>query len=371
MSEKISIGIVGGGRVGEHFLRDLSKQPDMRIVGVVTSTEARQKELAGKYGIKAWGTTEQMLTDEDKPAVACVVNANDRHYADTLACLAAGVHVYCEKPMAPTLQECAEMVAAEAKSSASLQVGFEYIHGKMTSRLKSFVDDGYFGQVLWASVLDSRGHWWAFPPETPLEEIWKLDRKRGGGIIFHCGIHQLDMIRHYLGPIEKVTAYCPPRNPLPYYPADVPANVTLICQAASGATANFQVFHDRAPCGYRDHLQWHKDWRTIPGHEFTVSLVGSEASCKMDIYGEKLHLFRFDHDRKDTVLDHTENFSPNHPDASHHDIIGLVLKYIRSVKQGRGAVDPPSDALETMRIAYAAEDAIGQPGQAVSVADYR
>jgi predicted dehydrogenase len=365
----IPVGIVGGGRVGEHFIRDLHREPDVVVTGVVTGTEARRQELASRYGIHAHPNLAAMMAAAQPPLVVCVVNANDAHCAATIAALEAGAHVYCEKPMAPTLEQCRRMIAAEQRSGRHLQIGFEYMHGTMTARLKQLVDDGYFGELLWASLLDSRGHWWSEPPDTPRENLWKLDRKRGGGIIFHCGIHQLDMIRCYLGPIEEITAWRPPKNALAFYPPDVPDNVTLMLRARSGAVCNFQVFHNRAPTYYRERPAFHPDWRQVPGHEFSVALVGTRASCQMQIYQELLHLFRFDLDRRDTVLERTEMFGPNPPSKSHHDMHGLLMRFIRSVAAGGGAIDPATDALETMRLAFAAEDAIARAGT-VRLADY-
>ncbi len=372
MSErKIPVGIVGGGRVGEGFCNHLARERDVRVCGVVTSTPARQQELAERFGVAAYGTVEEMMSSDDRPEVVCVVNANDAHRDATIAALQAGAHVYCEKPMAPTLEECEAMVEAETRSGKVLQVGFEYMQGSMTSRLKVLCDEGYFGRLAWASVLDSRGHWWSIDPHADVAEIWKLDRARGGGIIFHCGIHQLDMIRSYLGPAETITAYRPEPDPLPFYPEDVPGNVTLMIRAASGATCNFQVFHDRAPTWYRSVPPYSPDWRFVPGHEFGVSLVGTKASCKMEIYGEKLHLFRFDHERKETVFDRTEVFSPNPADLSHHDMHGMLMGFIRSVAAAGGALVPASEHLETMRMAFAAEDAIGRAGEVVRMSEYR
>jgi hypothetical protein len=91
----------------------------------------------------------------------------------------------------------------------------------------------------------------------------------------------------------------------------------------------------------------------------------------MQIYQEKLHLFRFEHDNRDTVFDRTESFSPNNPNRSHHDMIGLLVRFIRSVASGGGAIDPAEGALETMRLAFAGEDAITRPGETIRVADYR
>lgn len=362
--QKIRVGIVGGGRVGEAFVRALQQEHDVELVGISASSAARRQELADRYGIRTFADIPALLAAQ--PEFVCVVNATAEHAAATIAALEAGAHVYCEKPMALTLADCERMVAIAERTGRELQIGFEYMHGTMTSRLRQLVREGYFGELTWASVLDSRGHWWSDPPDAPAEQIWKLDRRRGGGIIFHCGIHQLDMIRCLLGPIAEITAYRPPRNVLPYYPADVPDNVTLMLRAESGAVCNFQVFHNRAPTYYREVPPFQPDWRTVPGHEFSVTLIGTEGSCVMQIYGETLHLFQFDHAAKDTKFDRTEVFSPNPPDKSHHDMHGLLMKFLRS---GR-AVDPARDALETMRLAFAAEDAVAKGGT-VRVADYR
>ncbi len=368
MDGKAGICIVGGGKVGVSWIKRLSKEPDLRVASVVTKSEPRRQELSSTYDILAFSTLREALNSA-KPDVVCVVNANEDHAPAAVEALEANCHVYLEKPMAPTLEECVRIIEAEKKSSGRLQVGFEYIHGTMTGRIRELLREGYFGEPLWASVLDSRGHWWADSPHAPSESIWKLDRKRGGGIIFHCGIHQLDIIRNYLGSIEEITAFRPPQNPLSFYPEDVPANVTLMLKATSGAVCNFQIFHDRAVTYYREEGYSPNYWSS-PGHEFNISLVGTEASCYMRIYDEVLHLFKLDSETKENKLDRSELFGPNPPDKTHHDMIGLVLRFIRSATAGGPAIDSADSALETMRMAFAAEDAIAL-GSTVYLSDYR
>jgi len=355
----VSVGIVGGGRVGLGFAKFIqSLKDEARLTGVVTSTPARQKELSTLLKVPCFGTTEELMNSGDKPDVVAVVNANEDHYEATLAALQLGAHVFCEKPMAPTLEECRKMVAAEKASGKTLQIGFEYMHGTMTSRLRQLINEDYFGELLSGSVLDSRGHWASDAPSKPISENWKLDRQRGGGIVFHCGIHQLDMIRCYFGKIESVTAFRAPKNALSFYPYEIPDNVTLMIKAASGAVINFQIFHNRAPCYYRETNPWQPDWRTIPGHEFDFSIVGTKASCHMQIYKEKLSLFKYNIPQRDTTLDRVEDFGFHPANASHHDMSGFLLQYLRSVAAGTGAIDAAADALETMKIAFAAEDSI-------------
>lgn len=366
MNPPLRIAIVGGGSVGEHFLRDLTPVPHYHVVGVVTRAHSRQKELSERFHVPAFSSFAELLDSGGRPQVVCVVNANHDHLESTLQALEAGCHVYLEKPMAPTLAECRQIVEAEAASVGTVQVGFEYIHGTMTGRLKSLIREGYFGEVQWLSILDSRGHWWSQSPYGRLEDIWKLDRERGGGIIFHCGIHQLDLIRHYAGPIRTVQAFRPAKNPLSYYPADVPANVTLMITTATGATINFQVMHDRAATWYRD-PQYRPDYAHAPGHEFNISVIGTEGSCDMRLYTEELHLFRLDAAAKENRFDRTEIFKPNRHDKSHHDMSGLLESFLQNVAAGGGAIDPVAGAYETMRAAWVAEEALRRPGECLAV----
>ena len=349
MATPLTVAIVGGGRVGLGFGKLLQKLEETRLVGFQTSTKARQDELSSLYSVPAFGSVEELMK-ATKPQVVCVVNANADHAPATITALKMGAHVFCEKPMAPTMEECHAMVEAEKQSGRVLQIGFEYMHGTMTSRLKQLVNEDFFGQLTWASFLDSRGHWWSDSPSVPLSKIWKLDRSKGGGIVFHCGIHQLDMIRCYLGPIDEIIAFRPPVNALSFYPPDVPDNVTLMLRAKSGAVCNFQIFHNRAPCYYRETNPWSPDWRQIPGHEFDVSLVGTKGSCEMKIYKEKLSLFKFDIEHRDTTLERIEDFAHHPANRSHHDMSGLLLTFLRNIAAGK--------AIET-------------PGQTIRVADYR
>lgn len=360
--------VVGGGNVGEHFLRDFTPQPHIHVTGVVTRSVARGKELKESYGVPAYTELSAALGETPKPDVVCVVNANHDHRDATLEALGAGCHVYLEKPMAPTLAECREIVEAEAASTGTVQVGFEYIHGTMTRRLKELIEGGYFGEVQWLSILDSRGHWWSQSPHAEASEIWKLDRARGGGLIYHCGIHQLDLIRHYAGRITTVQAFRPAKNPLSFYPDDVPANVTLMLTTEQGVTVNFQVMHDRAATWYRER-NYRPDYPCAPGHEFNISVIGDKASAEMRIYEEKLHLFQLDAEAKENRFDRTEIFRPNPHDKSHHDMTGLLQRFLDSVASGGGAIDPVSGAYETMRAARAAEEAILRPGEILSVGD--
>jgi predicted dehydrogenase len=355
------VALVGTGRVARSFLRDLAAFR-IPVTGFVTAGAARAAGFSLESGIPGYTALADLLAAHPETDTALVINSNHQHFASTIEALSRGLHVLCEKPMAPTLAECEQMAAAAGSSRGSLQINFEYIHSKMPRRLLDLQRDGFFGELLSASCTDSRGHWWAGDPDADPASQSRLRRELGGGTVFHCGIHQLDMLRAFFGDFSRVQAFRAKRNSLPFYPDDVPDHVWMTLETADGRAANFEIFHNRAPCWYRRHPQVPVDWPATPGHEFRLSLMGTRASCLADFYGAKLHLFRYDHAAKDTVLERTEDFSSDPQNELHHDMTGFLKRYLDHIALGRGPLVPVSDSLATMRLAFAAEESILRGG---------
>ncbi len=349
--------LVGTGRVARGFLRDL-KNFGVPCAGFVSGSRDRLEAFSKETGLPGFESLQALISARPETNTALIVNANHQHYGSTMEALGCGLHVLCEKPMAVTYEECAEMVAAAETSSGSLQINFEYIHSKMPRRLLALQREGFFGEILSASCTDSRGHWWSDTPDAPFDSQTRLRREKGGGIVFHCGIHQLDMLRAYFGDFARVQAFRSKRNALPFYPPDVPDHVLIVLETADGRAASLEIFHNRAPCWYRRHPQTSVHWAKTPGHEFRLSLVGSEASCLADFYGARLDLFRFDHAIKDTIIERTEDFSNDPQNELHHDMTGFLGRYLASIASGYGPLVPASDALGTMRLAFAVEESI-------------
>jgi len=327
------------------------------VPGFVTSSQSRAAAFSEEVGVPGATSLGGLIDSQGEPDVVLVTNANQAHAVPTIEALNRNLHVYCEKPMATTIEDCEAMVAADRSSKGSLQIGFEYIHSTMPRRISELIDDGHFGDVLTASCLDSRGHWWASHPSTPFEEQSRLRRDLGGGIVFHCGIHQLDMLRTYLGDFAEITAYRSVKNAFPFYPEDVPDHVQLMMKTPSGLLGSLEIFHNRAPTFYRHH-GFIPNWSEMPGHEFQLSLIGSAGSCLCDFYHGKLHLFRFNHQAKDTEFLRTEDYAPLPGDELHHDMNGFLHRYLKNIEAGRGPLASSEEALATMRLAFAAEESI-------------
>ena len=116
----IPVGIVGGGRVGEAFVRSLQSEHGIAVIGIVSGSAARRQELAKTYGWLPFRMFPALMKAD--PAFVCVVNATEDHATATITALADGANVYCEKPMALTFADCKAMVAAERSPASNYRL---------------------------------------------------------------------------------------------------------------------------------------------------------------------------------------------------------------------------------------------------------
>ena len=117
--------LIGCGRAGMIHARNYkNKIENASIVALVDPVEAAVKAAAEELGVtKCFTDYTQMLNDPDIDAVI-VVAPTDLHKQIVVDCAAAGKHIFCEKPMAMTVEECDEMIEACDKYGVKLQVGF-------------------------------------------------------------------------------------------------------------------------------------------------------------------------------------------------------------------------------------------------------
>ena len=140
-----------------------------------------------------------------KPNIdAVLVDAPDDLHRDlTLRALAAGKHVLCEKPLADTVQECAEMVAAAESAAGLAMVGFSNRRFPWAQEAKRLIDTGMLGRIfhvhaqsLSASMLkpDAKRRWRSDPRRAPL------------GVLGDLGSHTFDLLRFLFGEVIEVCA---------------------------------------------------------------------------------------------------------------------------------------------------------------------
>lgn len=146
--DKIRYGVIGLGWFGEKHCEVIAGIPNAELYALCTRTESRLQEVAGRFGVKHTYTDyQQMLADRDLDAVS-IVTMWDQHTAPTLAALAAGKHVFLEKPMASTLDDCRMIVNAAQNASGKFMVGHICRFNPRYAHAKQLIDDGVVGEIV-------------------------------------------------------------------------------------------------------------------------------------------------------------------------------------------------------------------------------
>jgi predicted dehydrogenase len=109
MSGQTGIAFIGTGFVADYYMTTLANHPQLRLAGVWDIDAARLQQFRSYWNVRAYASEAELLAD---PAIAIIVNLTtpESHHAVNRAALLASKHVYCEKPLAMTVEEARELV---------------------------------------------------------------------------------------------------------------------------------------------------------------------------------------------------------------------------------------------------------------------
>jgi len=192
--DKVKHGVIGLGWFGEKHCEALSAVSEVELYAVCTRTKSRLDEVQARFSVpKAFTDYNEMLADPELDAVS-VVTMWDQHVDPVLASLAAGKHVFCEKPMASTVEDCQRIVDAANSADASFMVGHICRFNPRYAMAKRQIAEGKIGKIVY---MYARRNIPAWVTTGVLEKI---------GPIIGDGVHDTDLMLWYSG-AKVVSAY--------------------------------------------------------------------------------------------------------------------------------------------------------------------
>ena len=146
--DKVKYAVIGLGFFGEVHADVLSGMPDVDLVALCTRRPLRLKEVAERYGVsKTYTDYRELLKDPEVEAVSVVTHVND-HRDIAVDALKAGKHVFLEKPMAATVEDCDAIIKAADSSKGGLMVGHICRFDPRVSLAKAAVEEGRIGRIV-------------------------------------------------------------------------------------------------------------------------------------------------------------------------------------------------------------------------------
>jgi myo-inositol 2-dehydrogenase / D-chiro-inositol 1-dehydrogenase len=191
MSKMINVCLIGAGRAGMLHARNFqSKVPQARMAAVSDPLEKACGDACEELGIdKYYLDYKDALNDTCIDAMV-VVAPTKHHKQIVVDCANAGKHIFCEKPMAMTVAECDEMIAAVQANNVKLQIGFMRRFDESFRKAKEAIDSGEIGELVHIRSL-TRG------PSKPME--WMYDIQGSNGPLAEVSSHDIDCIRWFSG----------------------------------------------------------------------------------------------------------------------------------------------------------------------------
>ena len=164
MPQKIRLGLIGCGGMGEQHSARFDRVDDRVTVSAAAEIDAKRLAVAGRYLPQAKLVTDyhELLDDVDAVLIAL---PHHLHHPATLDCLAAGKHVLLEKPMANSEQQCLEIIAAQKRSGCTLMIAYCMRFHPLVIRMKQLLDEKRYGECFQLSIWTEQftdapeGHW--------------------------------------------------------------------------------------------------------------------------------------------------------------------------------------------------------------------
>ncbi len=206
----IGIGLIGTGFMGKaHALAFgavravMGDVPDVRLELLCDTPADKARTMADQFGFARATDDWKALIADPAVDIVSITTPNMLHFDMALAAIAAGKHVYCEKPLACTAEDALEMTLAAEKFGAKTQVGFNYICNPMLQLAKEMIAAGELGNIRGYRGLHCEDY--MASDSTPFSFRHSL---AGGGALADLGSHALATAEYLLGPITDVLGDC-------------------------------------------------------------------------------------------------------------------------------------------------------------------
>jgi len=182
----VKVCLVGAGRAGRIHANNLSRSVSKAILNVVVdpNVDAAQ-EISSKTGADYFPSLEEAIKGKDFDAVV-ITTPTYIHAESTEIAASAGKHVFCEKPMALSLEEAETMISTCRDHNVKLQIGFMRRFDEDFLKAKKMICDGVIGKIM---IIKSTGRGPGLPPK------WACEPKTSLGMLAEVNSHDFDSVR--------------------------------------------------------------------------------------------------------------------------------------------------------------------------------
>ncbi len=183
---ELNLALIGCGNLGRAHASCVARIPEARFIAYADVVEEKARAFLDEFGGEyATADPGRVLADR-RVAAVYIATRHDSHSSLAVAAAKAGKHVFIEKPLALSMEECERVARAVAEHGICLMVGLKMRYYPLVRRAHEFIPNP---QVIVGQMMDNR---W---PDT----IWAQDPIQGGANVHSQGCHTTDILRYFAG----------------------------------------------------------------------------------------------------------------------------------------------------------------------------
>ena len=198
---QVGFAIVGLG-VGASRAEMVTRVPGAKLACVCDLDESKAKSVAQKLGCDYYTDYHDMLDRRDVDVVG-VLTPSGTHAEIGIEAAKAGKHVFTTKPMDISLEKCDDLIRTAERQGVVLAVDFQYRYPEDNRKAASFISEGGLGRLI---LSDLRMKWYREQTyyDSGFPQGWRKDTRFEGGSAANQGVHFLDLLLWFAGPVKEV-----------------------------------------------------------------------------------------------------------------------------------------------------------------------
>jgi predicted dehydrogenase len=196
---KTRIAVAGAGAIGQAHI-DMAKNSPTCVLSAIVDPSPAAVDVAARAGVALYATLDELMS-RDRPDGVILATPNHLHLSQGLQCIAAGLPILLEKPIATTVAEGEQLVQAADAAGAKVLIGHHRAHSPIMAKAREVVQSGKLGKlvaVMGSATFLKPDHYYADAP-------WR--RELGAGPILLNMIHEVHNLRMLCGEIAAVQAF--------------------------------------------------------------------------------------------------------------------------------------------------------------------
>lgn len=203
MEEYVKYGLIGVGSVWRYHKSGSKENPKIKFVSAYDIDDNKLKSAAKYSKLEIYSNLDTFFKS-DIDAVLILV-PHYLHKDMVIAAAEAGKHILCEKPMAPTLEECDEMITATKKAGVKFMIAENHRFLPAHQLIKNMLERGFIGDVMLGRTYEGA---YCTPNEFLDPDFWHFCfDKGGGGVVADQGVHKFTMLNWFLGEVDSAQCW--------------------------------------------------------------------------------------------------------------------------------------------------------------------